>query len=302
MNDMAMINDIVETLIEELREMQNGTEATIVQLVSKCGYDARQLERDDQMLTIYSESVKAARKAHITLDWSAYKDMVVGLPYNIPFVVKNARAQIKCPRCGSINTARILYGMPAMDEELERKINAGKIYIGGCCITGFDEKYYCNACKKKFGAVAQIKNDEEIEFLADAVAGFTFSRTEYLQPFQPTQVTITKTAMGAHVKASGAADDLPFESEYNISKKKWDSLVDALYYELFLNDWKHHYNDYDVLDGEEWQLTIKFTERRKSTYTSMNGFPPYWGELVKLIKPFMKAKTVSKMNTNNCTR
>ena len=29
MNDMAMINDIVETLIEELREMQNGTEATI---------------------------------------------------------------------------------------------------------------------------------------------------------------------------------------------------------------------------------------------------------------------------------
>ena len=111
---------------------QNGTEATIAQLVSKCGYDARQLERDDQMLTIYSESVKAARKAHITLDWSAYKDMVVGLPYNIPFVVKNARAQIKCPRCGSINTARILYGMPAMDEELERKINAGKIYIGGC--------------------------------------------------------------------------------------------------------------------------------------------------------------------------
>ena len=74
---MAMIDDIVETLIEELREMQNGTEATIAQLVSKCGYGARQLERDDQMLTIYSELLKAARKAHITLDWSEYKDMVV---------------------------------------------------------------------------------------------------------------------------------------------------------------------------------------------------------------------------------
>ena len=97
---MAMIDDIVETLIEELREMQNGTEATIAQLVSKCGYGARQLERDDQMLTIYSELLKAARKAHITLDWSEYKDMVVGLPYNIPFVVKNTRAQVKCPRCG----------------------------------------------------------------------------------------------------------------------------------------------------------------------------------------------------------
>ena len=166
---MAMIDDIVEILIEELRELPNGTEATLAQLVNKCGYDARQLERDDQMLTIYSELLKAARRAHITLDWSACKDMVVGLPYNIPFVVKNARAQIKCPRCGSINTARILYGMPAMDEELEEKINSGKIYIGGCCITGFDEKCYCNACKKKFGVVAQIIHGEEIEFLADAV-------------------------------------------------------------------------------------------------------------------------------------
>ena len=299
---MAMIDDIVETLIEELREMQNGTEATIAQLVSKCGYGARQLERDDQMLTIYSELLKAARKAHITLDWSEYKDMVVGLPYNIPFVVKNTRAQVKCPRCGSTNTARILYGMPAFDEELVAKIDDGKIHIGGCCITGFDAKYYCNECKKKFVETAQIVNGEEIEFFADAVTGIAFSRMEYLRPYQPTQVAITKTPKGAYVKASGAAGDLPFESEYDISRKKWDSLVDALYHELFLNDWKHRFNDYDVIDGEEWKLTIKFTERRKRTYSGMNGFPPYWGELVKLIKPFMKAKTVSKMNTNNCTR
>ena len=49
---MVKINDIVETLIEELRELPNGSEATLAQLVNKCGYDARQLERDDQMLTI----------------------------------------------------------------------------------------------------------------------------------------------------------------------------------------------------------------------------------------------------------
>lgn len=115
------------------------------------------------MLTIYGELLKAARKAHITLDWSAYKDMVVGLPYNIPFVVKNARAQIKCPRCGSTKTARILYDMPAFSEDLVAKIDAGKIHIGGCCITGFDAKYYCNDCKKKFGEAAQIVNGEEIE-------------------------------------------------------------------------------------------------------------------------------------------
>ena len=291
---MAMINDIVETLIEELRELPDGTETTIGQLVTKCGYNMRQLELDDQMLAIYGDLLKAARKAHITLDWSAYKNMVVGLPYNIPFVVKNIRAQIKCPRCGSTQIARILYGMPAFDEDLVAQINAGKIHIGGCCITGFDAKYYCNDCKKKFGETAQIVNGEEIEFYADTVTGIAFSRMEYMRPYQPTQATITKTANGAHVKASGAAGDLPFESEYDISKKKWAALVDSLYYELFLNDWKRRFNNYDVLDGEEWALTIKLTEHRKRTYSGMNGFPPYWEELVKLMKPFLKEKKLAR--------
>lgn len=134
---MAMINDIVETLIEELRELPDGTETTIGQLVTKCGYNMRQLELDDQMLAIYGDLLKAARKAHITLDWSAYKNMVVGLPYNIPFVVKNIRAQIKCPRCGSTQIARILYGMPAFDEDLVAKINRWASSMVGM---------YCSLC------------------------------------------------------------------------------------------------------------------------------------------------------------
>lgn len=137
-------------------------------------------------------------------------------------------------------------------------------------------------------------NGEEIEFYADTVTGIAFSRMEYMRPYQPTQATITKTANGAHVKASGAAGDLPFESEYDISKKKWAALVDSLYYELFLNDWKRRFNNYDVLDGEEWALTIKLTEHRKRTYSGMNGFPPYWEELVKLMKPFLKEKKLAR--------
>lgn len=196
----------------------------------------------------------------------------------------------KCPKCGSKRVAPILYGMPVMDEALEAKMNAGEIFIGGCCITGFDEKYYCNACKKKYGAVAQIKNGEDIEFLTDAVTEITFSRMEYLRPFQSTQVTLTKTAKGAHVNSSGAADNVPFKSEFDISKKEWDTLVEALYYKLYLNDWKHRFNEYNVLDGEEWKLSIKLRERRKRSYSGVNGYPPYWEELVKLMKPYLRAK------------
>lgn len=288
--EATIINDIVDTLIEELRELPNGTEVSIGRLINRCGYDARQLEQDDQMLIIYSELLKAARKAHITLDWSKYKNMVVGLPYNIPCIVNNFRAQIKCPRCGSTHTARILYGTPAFDEELEAKINAGKIHLGGCCVTGFDAKYYCNDCKKGFGDTAQIVNGDTIEFYADAVTEIVFTRTAYLRLYQPTQVKISKTQKGAHVKASGAKNDLPFESEYDITKKKWDALVGSLYYELYLNDWKHRFDDYDVLDGEEWKLTVKLTGHRRRTYSGVNGYPPYWEELMRLLNPYVKPK------------
>lgn len=53
-----------------------------------------------------------------------------------------------CPVCGSLNVARISYGLPVIDEELERDIKAGKIYLGGCCVDSY--RYYCNICEHKF--------------------------------------------------------------------------------------------------------------------------------------------------------
>ncbi|MGL5950955.1 MAG: hypothetical protein ACRCZH_06010 [Cetobacterium sp.] len=43
--------------------------------------------------------------------------------------------RIKCPACGSRNTARIQYGMPMLDEELQRKLDNKTVMLGGCCIS-----------------------------------------------------------------------------------------------------------------------------------------------------------------------
>ena len=67
---------------------------------------------------------------------SAHDGMVEGLPFHLDYIVRNKRAQIKCPYCSSKNTARILYGYPAYSEELQKKLDNGKIAIGGCCISG----------------------------------------------------------------------------------------------------------------------------------------------------------------------
>lgn len=64
----------------------------------------------------------------------------------------------KCPNCGSKNLAKILYGLIAVDEELEEKIDNGKIKLGGCCVTNYDPKFECNDCH------AQIYKNGSFEF------------------------------------------------------------------------------------------------------------------------------------------
>lgn len=53
----------------------------------------------------------------------------------------------KCPNCGSLIVARILYGFPAYSEELEADMKAGRIAIGGCSITGDDPAWKCMECE-----------------------------------------------------------------------------------------------------------------------------------------------------------
>ena len=40
-------------------------------------------------------------------------------------------AEVVCPYCGSRNIAHLIYGMPAVTEELQRKLDEGKVALGG---------------------------------------------------------------------------------------------------------------------------------------------------------------------------
>ena len=53
----------------------------------------------------------------------------------------------KCPKCGSLIVARILYGYPAYSEELQTDMKAGRIVLGGCCITLDDPAWKCKDCE-----------------------------------------------------------------------------------------------------------------------------------------------------------
>jgi len=52
----------------------------------------------------------------------------------------------QCPACGSRSVARILYGLPGFDDEMQGELDSGRLALGGCCITGYDPNRHCNAC------------------------------------------------------------------------------------------------------------------------------------------------------------
>ena len=76
-------------------------------------------ENQPQINKIVTEVCK---KINIQLDKSNYKNAVVGLPYNIPFVKKSVKV-LKCPNCGE----KLMFLMP--DGKFLSCNNCDKCYI-----------------------------------------------------------------------------------------------------------------------------------------------------------------------------
>jgi len=82
-----------------------------------------------------------------------------------------------CPNCGSKMVATILYGLPMLDKELKRQLDAGEVTLGGCTSAGNDPIWQCVECHKSFGqqpdspvelrmteAVKRILDDDGLEY------------------------------------------------------------------------------------------------------------------------------------------
>ncbi len=61
---------------------------------------------------------------------------------------------IACPNCDSTNICRIMYGIQALTDTLERDLKAGKVHLGGCAIMGADPNRHCNECEVDFDTKA----------------------------------------------------------------------------------------------------------------------------------------------------
>ncbi len=60
---------------------------------------------------------------------------------------ESKRKPRKCPACSSSRIAEILYGMPEISDKLEKDLSAGRIILGGCCISDDDPEWQCADCQ-----------------------------------------------------------------------------------------------------------------------------------------------------------
>ena len=66
--------------------------------------------------------------------------------------VRTARKARVCPRCGSRETVRIEYGMPAHSDRLEADLAAHRVVLGGCMVWDGQPELSCSACGLEFRA------------------------------------------------------------------------------------------------------------------------------------------------------
>ena len=126
-----------------------------------------------------------------------------------------------------------------------------------------------------------------IAYYPDMVEALEFEVGGYFEG--TTRTTIRKNPKGAlvHVDYYNGIPDIP-PADRQITHLRWMRLVNRLFNELYVHEWKKKYIDPDVLDGTQWSLEISLSGRRKRTVYGSNAFPPYWRELMSLFRPFGK--------------
>lgn len=185
-----------------------------------------------------------------------------------------------CPSCGSKDTAKILWGMPAMTYELQEQIDNNKVYLGGCCILVPTPTHHCNTCQKDFGGNYFVDPTSVKELYFYIGGYFGISHDVYLNTETSGKQLTYRASEDHHVELINAPLDNKNTWQVDLNDQWLEFNRDLL--RCYFIDWNDHYVDEHILDGTQWELKVTFDNGITIERSGSNAYPPHWGKLMKL--------------------
>lgn len=102
-------------------------------------------DRQSKFLQAYRGNVKW-NPADDLCDYVAIK-VQDGSAWNVSAKIYST---LKRPYCGKSKISKLIFGLPAMSDELQKNIDEGKVKLAGCMVGEESSRYYCRWCKKEF--------------------------------------------------------------------------------------------------------------------------------------------------------
>lgn len=161
-------------------------------------------------------------------------------------------SKIKCPHCGSLNVV----------------------------VNDNDNKalYRCEICRTLFGKVNDSKNVASTKLISFALdvkllfgASYCF---KIVESDGKSEYSITKNEK---IELSSGI----------LANESWQEFKRLLFDDIYIDKWKAVYFDPSVSDGVKWSLKISFLRKHSLFFSGCNGYPPYWNELIALLKKYI---------------
>ena len=190
-----------------------------------------------------------------------------------------------CPRCGSRNTATIIWDMPAITPEFKERLASKEIMFSDRKYSGISPTSHCNLCKKDFGGnyFAEPTYVSKLYFYA----GGPGSRSHWVYLNVETNGRVLKYAAssGPVIDIKSEKADETIEYKYIALDECWLQFNKDLLNCYFIN-WKQSYFNNDVTDGIQWNLEVTFDNGKIVKRFGSNDFPPHWRKLLKLFQKY----------------
>ncbi|WP_456073657.1 hypothetical protein [Holdemanella biformis] len=179
--------------------------------------------------------------------------------------------RIRCPHCGH-ETAKIIYGIPQMTDQLQKDIDDHKVYLAGCERMIPPPSRYCFHCKQ--GVCYTFFPVEEME-----TTKVEFEIGGYFQGYKRLVVEGKDNSYFATYYPSHCEDIL--EKRITLTSDQYKKFVHKVYMS-YIKEWDEFYDNRDILDGTSWQITITYGNYQRE-WSGNNVYPPSWNRFIKAI-------------------